>query len=132
MNNITGTTGSALDRLHPDRPGRIPRFGTDGDRITCAAVALVSFMRVAGNEEFTDVNIHPRTGQLSIVVTDLHVAAGIASGLGLPAGRETEIDGGVVLTSWRGDWEDWPVVISHYAIPRSATRGADVLAVVTP
>lgn len=139
MNQITSTAGAALDRLHPDQPGRSPRAGTDADRLTCAAMALVAVLRVAPDGiAIVQALAEGHDGALTITCLDVDQARQLATRLGLGGPRVTEVDDGWVRTGWRGTWADWPIVVQHVGVdpefraPAAAARGADVLAVVQP
>lgn len=115
------TAEAALDRLHPDRPGRTPRIGTDADRLTCAAGALQAILRVApAGIRIAEVVITGEDGVLVLAVADLGHARQLTARLGLPGPRETELDAGWVATRWRGEWADWPVVVQHFAVHAAA------------
>lgn len=113
MNHITGTTAAALDQLHPDRPGRTPRLGTDADRLTCAGLALAAIMRVVPDGlRVRDAGIQPQNGTLTLYVEDYPVAEQLAARLGLRAAfRVVELDDGWLC--WSGTWAGWPVTVLH-------------------
>ena len=132
---VTGDTAeAALDRLHPDRPGRTPRIGSHADRLTGAGLALVAAMRVAPpGMVVTDANIDGTTGRLAVYVADPDHAAQLGARLSLPRARlDAELDDGVICRLWSGDWAGWPVTILHLraGTDRYHARGAEVLAVV--
>ena len=136
-NNLTGTAGAALDRLHPDQPGRTPRIGGDADRLTCAAMALVAVLRVAPDGlRIDDALITGNDGELTISLDSIEHARQLAARLGLGRPRVVELDNEEVLHRWRGTWADWPVTVQCLIrevldLP-PAVRGADVLAAVQP
>lgn len=129
-NNLTGTAGAALDRLHPDQPGRTPRAGSHADRLTCAAIALVAVLRVAPDGLAVDeAVIDADGGLLSISVAEQEHAAQLAARLGLGPVRVTELDHGLLCRRWRGTWADWPIAITQTgADPELAATCAEALA----
>lgn len=96
--------------------GGTPAPRTHAAQLTHAALALVAIMRTpeARAAQFTDATVDPRTGRISLQLTDQAQARALADRLDLlQAARVTEVDHGWVARRWTGHWADWPIVLLH-------------------